>query len=232
VLELVEPFIELSRRIRTRQDVLAGLEKTCATFGFRSAILLEYTPDLESIVDFLDTDEQRRPLWKKPLVTIGIKRAVDDSHHLIEHGRIVSFKSSRFRPDEPARKTAEQLDLLDCVSAPIVQERGVAGTILFSGLPELSPKQETGLHAISYLLFASLRTVRLYDDPGHRATLTPREKEVMIQSSLGHTSPEIAATLGLAERTVNQHIENVAFKFGTKNRIHTVANLLRLHLLD
>lgn len=54
----------------------------------------------------------------------------------------------------------------------------------------------------------------------------------MIQSSFGYTSPEIAQILGLAERTVNQHIENVAYKFGTKNRLHTVANLLRLNLLD
>ncbi|WEK06309.1 MAG: helix-turn-helix transcriptional regulator [Candidatus Devosia phytovorans] len=232
MLELVEPFIELSRRMRTRQDVRAGLEKTCETFGFRSAILMEYTPRLDAIVDYIDTDEARSLRWKKPQTTNSIRRVVDDSQHLIEQGRVVSFAASRFDSADPSRKMAEELDLLDCVSAPIVEDHDVAGAIFFSGLPPLSPKRETGLHAISYLLFASLRTVRQHDDPGHRASLTPREKEVMIQSSLGYTSPEIAGMLGLAERTVNQHIENVAYKFGTKNRIHTVANLLRLHLLD
>ncbi len=232
MLELVEPFLELSRRIRTKQDVLAALEKACATFGFRSAILLEYTPDLESIVDYLDTDEQRRPRWKKPLTSESIKRAVADSRVLIERGHVVRFDASRFKPDDPYRRVAEELDLLDGVSAPIVQDKDVAGALHFSGKHALPPKHEAGLHAIAYMLFASFRTVRDLDDPAHRATLTPREKEVMVQSSLGLTSPEIALKLGLAERTVNQHIENVAFKFGTKNRIHTVANLLRMNLLD
>ena len=54
----------------------------------------------------------------------------------------------------------------------------------------------------------------------------------MVKSSLGHTTPEIAQMLGLSDRTVNQHIENVSYKFGTKNRLHTVASLLRLNLLD
>lgn len=232
MLELVEPFLEMNRRMRTRQDVLAGLEKACATFGFRSAILLEFTPDLHGIIDYLDTDEQRRPRWKKPLSADSIKRAVADSRDLLERGHVVRFAASRFAENDAYRRVAEELDLLDGVSAPIVQDKDVAGALHFSGKTALDPKHETGLHAIAYMLFASFRMVRDHDDPTARASLTPREKEVMIQSSLGYTSPEIANILGLAERTVNQHIENVAYKFGTKNRIHTVANLLRLNLLD
>lgn len=50
-------------------------------------------------------------------------------------------------------------------------------------------------------------------------------------SATGRTSAEIARELGLSPRTVNQHVENVAEKLGTKNRTHTIAELMRHHLL-
>lgn len=232
VLELVEPFVELTRRIRTRQDALAVLEELCRTFGFREAVMLEYAPDLRSLIDYLDTSPTRRPRWKKVLDPEGVRRSVESSRTLLEHGRVARYDASRLAMDDPHRAVVADLDLLDGVSVPITGENQAAGAIHFSGLSDLSSAQEDSLHVIAYLLFASFRAVQnVAERPAH-ASLTPREKEVMIQSSLGHTSPEIAQILGLAERTVNQHIENVAYKFGTKNRLHTVANLLRLNLLD
>ena len=47
----------------------------------------------------------------------------------------------------------------------------------------------------------------------------------------GVTSVEIAAQLGMSARTVNQHVDNVADKLGTRNRAHTVAEIVRRGLL-
>lgn len=233
MLELVEPFVDLTRRIRTRQDALSALERTCETFGFRAAVMLEYAPGLTSVVDYLDTNETRRPRWKKPTMNADDKRRSGEmSRLLIEGGKVVRFEPSRFALDDPYRQIVAQLDLLEGMSVPITHRSGVAGAIHFSGLPALSETQEAALHVICFMLFANFRAVQGKDDDIPLAALTPREKEVMIQSSLGYTSPEIASMLGLAERTVNQHIENVSSKFGTKNRLHTVANLIRLNLLD
>lgn len=233
MLELVEPFVDLTRRGRTRQDALSALERTCETFGFRGAVMLEYGPGLRSLIDYLDTNEARRPRWKKlNLNAEGVRRSIELSRLLIEGGKVVLFEPSRFAPDDPYRETVAHLDLLDGMSVPITHQSGVAGAIHFSGLPALSETQEAALHVISFMLFANFRALQGKDDGAPRAALTPREREVMIQSSLGYTSPEIASMLGLAERTVNQHIENVSYKFGTKNRLHTVANLIRLNLLD
>jgi DNA-binding CsgD family transcriptional regulator len=61
--------------------------------------------------------------------------------------------------------------------------------------------------------------------------LTPREREVMQLSAIGLTSVEIADQLGMSARTVNQHVDNVADKLGTRNRAHTVAEIVKRGLL-
>ena len=232
VLELVEPFVERTRHIRTRQDVLCTLEKLREAFGFSDAVLLEFTSDMATLVDFLDTNEDRRGRWRKVATLDGLQRSIEVARKFGEKGRVIRFDASQYAPDDPHLKLIDQLDLRESVSVPITYESGVTGSIHFSGASSLTVKQEAGLHLIGYLLFASFRMVQGNDDNSPRASLTPREKEVMILSSQGYTSPEIAEIAGMAERTVNQHIENVAYKFGTKNRLHTVANLLRLNLLD
>ena len=42
---------------------------------------------------------------------------------------------------------------------------------------------------------------------------------------------QIAGELGMSPRTVNQHVDNVADKLGTRNRAHTVAEIVKRGLL-
>jgi DNA-binding CsgD family transcriptional regulator len=51
-------------------------------------------------------------------------------------------------------------------------------------------------------------------------------------SAIGLTSAQIADKLGLSPRTVNQHVDNVADKLGTRNRTHTIAELVRNDMLE
>ncbi|KKC37472.1 hypothetical protein WH87_11925 [Devosia epidermidihirudinis] len=62
-------------------------------------------------------------------------------------------------------------------------------------------------------------------------SLTPREREVLGLSAKGLTSQEVAERLGMSPRTVNHHVDNVAIKLGTRNRVHTVAEAIRRDLL-
>ena len=63
------------------------------------------------------------------------------------------------------------------------------------------------------------------------SSLTAREQQVMRLAAKGSTSDEIARELGIAARTINQHVDNVAAKLGTRNRAHTVAEMVRLGLI-
>ena len=55
-------------------------------------------------------------------------------------------------------------------------------------------------------------------------TLTPREREILIMAA-GHTSQQIAARLGVAVSTVNNHLANAYAKLGIAGRRELVALL-------
>jgi predicted ATPase/class 3 adenylate cyclase/DNA-binding CsgD family transcriptional regulator len=60
--------------------------------------------------------------------------------------------------------------------------------------------------------------------------LTAREAEVLGLVAAGHSSKEIAATLGVAVSTVNRHIANIYTKIGARGRADAIAYALRLGL--
>ncbi|MDQ3974037.1 MAG: response regulator transcription factor, partial [Actinomycetota bacterium] len=62
-------------------------------------------------------------------------------------------------------------------------------------------------------------------------SLSPREAEVLEQLSRGHSSQDIARTLGIAPDTVQTHIRNLLAKLGVGSRLEAVAKALRLGLV-
>ena len=114
---------------------------------------------------------------------------------------------------------------------PVTYDREPVGVAGFSGLSNVTTRQESALQLLVYSLFAQVRTFRSIGISGATEPLTPREKEVIALSADGFTSDDIAERLGMAARTVNQHVDNVARKLGTKNRAHTVAEAIRRSML-
>lgn len=58
--------------------------------------------------------------------------------------------------------------------------------------------------------------------------LTKREHEVFSLLVLNKTTKEIAALLGISEKTVRNHISNVIQKLGVSGRAGAVVELLKL----
>lgn len=65
-----------------------------------------------------------------------------------------------------------------------------------------------------------------------RPMLSPRQHEVLQYLKLGLTNPEIAVKLGVTERTVKAHCQEVFDRLGARNRTAAVAAAMRLGLLD
>jgi two-component system response regulator NreC len=63
-------------------------------------------------------------------------------------------------------------------------------------------------------------------------SLTPREKEVLIQIAEGLTNPEIAQELTISVKTVDRHRENIMRKLNMHSRIDLVKYAIRKGLID
>lgn len=64
-----------------------------------------------------------------------------------------------------------------------------------------------------------------------RPALSPRQQEVLRYLQEGLTNPEIAKRLGVTERTVKAHCQEVFDRLGARNRTAAVAAAMRLDLL-
>ncbi len=71
-------------------------------------------------------------------------------------------------------------------------------------------------------------------DRGHGSEeqLTPREEEVVKLVAEAHTNKEIAALLGLSEKTVENHRSNAMRKLGMRDRVELVRYAIRRGLIE
>ena len=67
---------------------------------------------------------------------------------------------------------------------------------------------------------------------GLRATLTPRELEILERVSEGLTVKQVATRLGLSPRTVEAHIAKLYRKLGVRNRVQAISRASSLGLIE
>lgn len=232
MLAILERHLQAIHEAQSDPDLVKVLADAAHAFGFRSAHIIEYASKLSGMQNVLDTDPVRRAWWTEYFAG-DIRPAPRSMEAALNAGPLLWFDKSRFGPElENLRVLFEKYDLLDVATIPISHKGELVGVAGFSGRPHLDKPQEMALQLISYTMYAQARSFRQHRASNTVPTLTPREKEVIRLSSEGLTSQEIAVQLGMSARTANQHIDNVADKLGTKNRAHTVAEVIRHNLLN
>jgi LuxR family transcriptional regulator, quorum-sensing system regulator BjaR1 len=231
VLALVERYLARIQKARSDSALVEVLTEVAAGFGFRSGYLMEYTLDLKSIRHILDSRPERVERWRA-FMESGLRGNLANVRALLEKDGVHFLHADRFPPNEPMRAFAQTVDIEEQAVVPVSFSGAIIGVGGFSGDPTLSEGQKTALQLITYSLFAQARSYRNISIPTAAEPLTPREKQVITLSADGLTSTEIAERLGMSARTVNQHVDNVADKLGTKNRAHTVAEVIRHGLLN
>ena len=232
MLALVERYFESIGHARTDGDIIELLGQISDACGFRSAYMVEYGDDLSTARHVLDSDFSRRGWWQE-YVSQGIRSSTDQISEMFSREGVQVFDSRRFvDPFDPLFAFCKKYDMVECTLVPVSHGGLVIGVGGFCGKVSLTPQQEMGLQLLVYAIFSQIRTFRNIGVVMQTYPLTPREKEVMALSAQGMTSLEIALKLGMSARTVNQHADNVADKLGTKNRAHTVAEVIRRNLLN
>ncbi|MEO5807503.1 LuxR C-terminal-related transcriptional regulator [Devosia sp.] len=231
MLALLEGFLGRIRQARTDSEIIDLLGGIAASFGFRSGYLIEYVSELKSALHVLDSDSSRGDWWSH-YVAAGLRTNTASIEALLEKGGVQRFGGERFTaPNDPLLEFARKNDMVECVMVPISHDGKIVGLAAFSGDAPLNRERETALQLLAYSLFAQTRSLRGAGIKIAPERLTPRERQVMQLSAEGLTSQEIAVALGMSPRTVNQHVDNVGNKLGTKNRVHTVAEVIRHDML-
>lgn len=231
MLAIVESYLQALSAARSDADVVRVLDQAARKFGFRSAYLIEYAGRLSSAQHVLDTNAARRNWWTEYFAS-DLRPSPREVAKSLEGGGVYRFDASRFGPgSERLRGVCEANDVVDVTAIPISHGGELAGIAGFCGTPTLDRQEEMALQLIAYTAFAHVRAMRMGSSDARTVALTPREREVMQLSAIGLTSTEIAEKLGMSARTVNQHVDNVADKLGTRNRAHTVAEIVKRGLL-
>jgi LuxR family quorum sensing-dependent transcriptional regulator len=104
------------------------------------------------------------------------------------------------------------------ISVPIPGPTGCFGVGWFSGPKmEITAKSISAIHFLAPYAFERLRTLVGWA-PDVRGNLTARECEVLTWVAQGKYAWEIGEILGIAKRTVDEHIQTVMRKIGAVNR--------------
>jgi DNA-binding NarL/FixJ family response regulator len=82
----------------------------------------------------------------------------------------------------------------------------------------------------SHRIVAKLPTRQLEGTQETMPDLTPREREVLAQLSLGGSDLAISQQLGISKRTVRYHLQNIYSKLGIKHRSEAIVWAVRAGL--
>jgi len=183
----------------------------------------------------------RDPSGQRPRPDGGIDRLDPDVRAAIALGRLSRWSRPppATHPVPPQRRATGEPssgpELAEGIAVPV---HDPAGLLAFVVLIADAPAERVDALAAPIQLAATqfhLAAVAL-DPAGAEAagaaTTSPRERQCAALLARGCTVREIAAALGIAERTVVFHLDNLRRKLGARNRTEAVARLARAGLLE
>lgn len=131
---------------------------------------------------------------------------------------------------------AEKHGLGDALMIPMTTATRVRGVVLFckDEAPTIAlPLAAEGLllHAASIRVMAIAEELGFGQLPSGSSLLSPRECECLQFAALGRSNTEIAAALGISERTVRFHLSNACSKLGTSRRSRAITLAIQQGLI-
>jgi LuxR family quorum sensing-dependent transcriptional regulator len=136
------------------------------------------------------------------------------------------------RENNPAARTvmdrALDFRMFDGFCIPIHYDDGTSAAVSMAGeRVEFGGGAKPALHLIGMYAHNRLRALMHGFQATRKRVLTPREREVLRWTAAGKTSWEIGEILGIAERTVNAHIQSASGKLNAVNRVALIVTALR-----
>ncbi|MGE8505106.1 MAG: PA1136 family autoinducer-binding transcriptional regulator [Pseudomonas sp.] len=114
------------------------------------------------------------------------------------------------------------------LQVPVFGPRGLEGAMSLGGMQvDGSPRVRLGLGLLASAAFFCAR--RLLEAPmdDSLGKLTPREREVLAWTAAGRRQADIATTLGLSERTVENHLRSARRRLGVTTTAQAIRTAIR-----
>ncbi|WP_241766111.1 PA1136 family autoinducer-binding transcriptional regulator [Ectopseudomonas composti] len=114
------------------------------------------------------------------------------------------------------------------LQVPVFGPRGLEGAMSLGGTQvDSSPRVRLGLGLVASAAFFCAH--RLLEAPldENLGRLTPREREVLAWTAAGRRQADIATTLGLSERTVENHLRSARRRLGATTTAQAIRTAIR-----
>lgn len=114
------------------------------------------------------------------------------------------------------------------LQVPVFGPRGLEGAMSLGGTRvNGSPQVRLGLGQVASAAFFFAH--KLLEPPldEHLGRLTPREREVLAWTAAGRRQADIATTLGLSERTVENHLRSARHRLGVTTTAQAIRTAIR-----
>lgn len=234
--------VETFTKARSTMDVQHALERFSYKMGFdyfRLLIIFPISMNRSHVALFnncplswFEAYSSNRYLTQDPVVSLGLKQTLPIFWNKLDLDHPTMPACSR-----DVMNLAADFGVRNGVSFPLhtpYGEKGILSFItkdpsnselMFENVPILS-------FCASYIFNAAVELVKRKPELAkHLADLSAREKECLLWASEGKTSWEIATILGISERTVNFHLNQVTNKTDSRNRNQAIAKTISSGLI-
>lgn len=123
---------------------------------------------------------------------------------------------------------AAEAGLVEGFTVPIFDQSGMQGCVTMAG-PELDPRCDVrrAVHMLALFGFGAAERLHGAAARAEAEPLTEREREVLRWLAAGHSQAAVADVLGIAERTVENHLRNARLKLNARNATHAVVSAIQ-----
>lgn len=114
------------------------------------------------------------------------------------------------------------------LQVPVFGPLGLEGAMSLGGERiDASPQARLALTLLAETAFFAARSMLELSLDGEIGALSDREREVLAWTAAGRRQVEIAATLGLSERTVENHLRRIRKRLGVATTAHAIRVAIR-----
>lgn len=205
-------------------------------FGFRHVAYLSMPSPVLSQRDWIISTTYPRE-WQKRYVQHSYA-TIDPVLEACAHSVLpVDWSTVSIASKEARKLVGEAVDYgigKAGISVPLRSPNGSFGLVSFTAdeqTDDWGPYSATLASLTLLAMHCHARANELLGPQGERSLLTPRETECLTWSASGKSLVQTARMMGLSERTVRFHLENIRTKLGTQTTLQTVSKAVSLGLI-